>query len=522
MHLFQRRALVFIVVAALAMATRTSHPSFAADLAAAARARDSIKATELKRHVEVLADDTFEGREAGSRGGRAAGAYLAREFERHKLKPAGGDGTYFQAFNGNCRNLLGVWEGSDARLKQEYVVVCAHYDHVGYGSRRNSNGPIGYIHNGADDNASGAAALLETVEALALLGQPLSRSVLFVLFDSEENGLNGSKHWVAQPTVPLARITTAINLDMIGRLRNERLTVYGTRTSQGLRRVVCEANRDCNLLIDFTWEMSSDSDHYTFFTAGVPVLMFHTGLHEDYHRPSDDTAKVNVDGEERVTRLLFNALLTLADEPAQRRFRPQSRQEFASMRDSKEVPLSPLPGRLGVRWKLESEAVAPGVVVESVVPNSAASRAGLRAGDRIVKFAGQAPSSDSFASLVLSAANPVEALVHRPQSAEPVTLKIQLSGQPIRFGLTWRIDDAEPTVAQVVRLVPGSPAATAGLRLLDRVYDVNGQKFSSSDEFGALINAAAHPVQLLVESAGRMRTVEVMPLAPLEFAASSD
>jgi Zn-dependent M28 family amino/carboxypeptidase len=130
---------------------------------------------------------------------------------------------------------------------------------------------------------------------------------------------------VQNPTIPLKQITAAINLDMIGRLRNERVHVYGTRTSAGLRRLVSHANRDVNLLLDFTWEMSGDSDHHTFFLAGVPVIMYHTGLHDDYHRPSDDAPKINNDGIERISRLLFNSTAALADEPDQHRFRPQSR-----------------------------------------------------------------------------------------------------------------------------------------------------------------------------------------------------
>jgi hypothetical protein len=483
----------------------------AAERTALAAARESIQADELKRHVEVLADDSFEGREAGSRGGRAASLYLAREFERHKLKAAGGDGTYFQGFFSNCRNVLGLMEGSDPDLKRQYVVICGHYDHVGYGSRRNSNGPTGYIHNGADDNASGAAALLEAIEAIASLAEPPKRSILFALWDSEENGLNGSKHWVRNPTIPLGGITAAINLDMVGRLRNDRLTIYGTRTSTGLRRLVCEANHGCDLLIDFDWTMNDDSDHHSFFAAGVPVMMYHTGLHEDYHRPSDDAPKVNTAGIERIARLLFNTTLALADAPHPQRFRTQSRQEFSSMRDSVERALPPLPGRLGVQWTPERNDAGPGVRLETVNADSAADRAGLKRGDRIVRFAGETVDPGRFGAQVLSAANSVEAEIRRPGEEEPRTVRLALAGQPLRVGVAWRVDNAEPTLVQIVRVMPGSPAETAGIRLFDRVYEVNGERFSTSDEFGRLM-AADEPLKLLVETQGRMRTVELTPL----------
>ncbi|MEX2137677.1 MAG: M20/M25/M40 family metallo-hydrolase [Pirellulales bacterium] len=490
----------------------TASSGVAAERAALAVARESITSSELKRHVEVLADDSFEGREAGSRGGRAASLYLAREFERHKLKPAGDQGTYFQSFFGNCRNVLGLIEGSDPELKQPYVVICGHYDHVGYGSRRNSNGPTGYIHNGADDNASGAAAVLEAIEAIVSVAEPPKRSILFALWDSEENGLNGSKHWVRNPTIPLGGITAAINLDMVGRLRNERLTIYGTRTSTGLRRLVCEANRRCDLLLDFDWTMNDDSDHHSFFAAGIPVMMFHTGLHEDYHRPSDDAAKVNAAGIERIARLLFNTTLALADAPQPQRFRSQSRQEFSSMRESAERALPPLPGRLGVQWRRpEPSDAEPGVRLETVNAGSAADRAGLKPDDRIVRFAGEPVDPHRFGEHVLAAPNPVEAEIRRPGEDEPRTVRLALTGQPLRVGIAWRVDEAEPTLVQIVRVTPGSPAASAGIRLFDRIYEVNGERFSSIDEFGRLM-ATDEPLKLLAETQGRMRMIELTPL----------
>jgi hypothetical protein len=506
-------SVVSVLSVVLTAATVAGH-SFATEREALISASESITTADLKRHVDVLADDAFEGRAAGSRGGHAASAYLAKEFQRHKLKPAGADGTYFQPFFGNCRNILGLLEGSDPQLKGQYVVVGGHYDHVGYGSRSNSNGPIGFIHNGADDNASGVAAVLEAIEALAMLPEKPKRSILFALWDSEENGLNGSKHWMRNPTVPVNRLSAAINLDMIGRVRNNRLLAYGTRTSRGLRRLLSEQNADTRLWLDFPWEMNDDSDHHSFFAAGVPVMMFHSGLHPDYHRPSDDPPTVNTEGMQRVARLLLGTVVALADEPQQHRFRPQSRQEFDSTRESTERALASLPGRLGLRWDPEDNGDKPGVTVTAVFPGTAAQRAGLRPGDRIVRFAGEEVTQEGFASQVLAAANPVEAVVERSGAAEPLTLTLQLTGQPVRVGITWRVDDAEPTLVQVVRVVPGSPAARAGIQLFDRVYEINGQRFSSSDDFGRLLAEATDKMQLLIEANGRMRTVELTPLKP--------
>jgi hypothetical protein len=521
MHYMRRNFAAFaLVMSGVLVVFGVVADSYAAERATLATARESITAADVKGHVEALADDSLEGREAGSRGGRAASIYLAREYARHKLKPAGGDGTYFQQFFGNCRNVLGIFPGSDPALKQQYVLLCAHYDHVGYGNRRNSNGPTGFIHNGADDNASGTAALLETIEAVASLAEPPKRSIIFALWDSEENGLNGSRHWIGNPTVPLRSITTAINLDMVGRLRNDRLTVYGTRTSAGLRRLMCESNRGCELLLDFTWEMNDDSDHHNFYSASVPVMMFHTGLHEDYHRPSDDAHKINSGGIERVGRLLFNATMALADEPAGRIFRQASRAEFQSTRQSQEQALAPAPGRLGVRWTIEGDGGGPGLRLEAVVAGSAAASAGLRTGDRILRFGGAEVDRDQFASMVLAAVNPVEVIVRRTGVAEPTSVRLQLAGQPIRLGINWRVDESEPNLVQVVRVVPGSPAAAAGIRVLERVLEVNGKGFASGSEFARLV-AAEGPLRLTVENQGRMRAVELTPLKLLPASADS-
>jgi acetylornithine deacetylase/succinyl-diaminopimelate desuccinylase-like protein len=172
-----------IALTLLALAT----PMLAAsELQAVREACNTITSSELQRHVDVLADDSFEGREAGSRGGQAAGGYLVQYFEQNGLAGAGVDGSYFQPFGNGCRNILGMIRGSDPELQDEVIIIGAHYDHVGYGTRRNSFGPLGYIHNGADDNASGTAALLEVMQAFSKLPEPPRRTVVFAAWDGEE------------------------------------------------------------------------------------------------------------------------------------------------------------------------------------------------------------------------------------------------------------------------------------------------------------------------------------------------
>ena len=196
-------------------------------------ALESIQADELSEQVGRLADAAMEGREAGTRGGRAAADYLADQYARLHLRGAGVEGGFLQPFAPNFRNVLAILEGGDPQLRDQVIVVGAHYDHVGYGGRGYSLGPYGYIHPGADDNASGTAAVLELAEAFTVLSGPPKRSILFAAWDAEEKGLLGSKHWVAHPTVPLDRVAAAVNLDMVGRLRDEHLIVFGSRS--GLR-----------------------------------------------------------------------------------------------------------------------------------------------------------------------------------------------------------------------------------------------------------------------------------------------
>jgi hypothetical protein len=156
-------------VVALIVPSNISPSAAGAEKAEILAAANSITKDEAQQWIDTLADDSFEGREAGSRGGRAAGNLLMKEFEKLGLTPAGDSKTYFQGFNGTARNILGLLAGSDPKLTSEVIVVGAHYDHVGYGRATNSFGPIGYIHNGADDNASGVSGLLEVVEALKQL-----------------------------------------------------------------------------------------------------------------------------------------------------------------------------------------------------------------------------------------------------------------------------------------------------------------------------------------------------------------
>ncbi|MBW3600003.1 MAG: M20/M25/M40 family metallo-hydrolase [Planctomycetes bacterium] len=500
---FTVRSLSFIF-AAMAVAAAS-----AADQAMLEAARSSIVAADLQRHVNVLADDSFEGREAGSRGGRAAGAYLVSQLQRYGLQGAGEGGGFYQSFRGGYRNILALLPGRDGDLSNEVVLVGAHYDHVGYGTPTNSYGPTGYIHNGADDNASGVAGMLELIEAFTQLPERPRRSVLFAFWDGEEQGLLGSKHWVANPTLPLSRVRAAINLDMIGRLRNGKLVVYGTRTGYGLRRLVSEQNVARDLWLDFTWEMKANSDHYTFYEAGLPTLMFHTDLHDDYHRPRDDAHKVNSAGMEQVSRLLLNVVYAMAEDDHRFAFRPASRRETTAHEQYAERSAAPLPPRLGVWWD-DRTAAGEGVVITRLTRTSAAERAGLRVGDRIVQFAGKPVESDAqLRRAILSASSPVSASIQRAGEDEPREVILDLAGTPVRLGVSWREDAAEPGSLTVTVVIPASAAADAGMRPGDRIYRIAGRTFANGEEFRALAMSLPGPVEVLLERQGRLYPVRL-------------
>jgi len=471
-------------------------------------ATDTVTTEDLRRHAAALADDTFEGREAGTRGGRAAAGYLEMQFKRLGLKPAGAAGSYFQVFDGNSRNILGMLEGSDPALTEQIVMVTAHYDHVGYGNARTSYGPTGFIHNGADDNASGVATLLEVAEACVKMEPRPKRTIVFALWDGEEKGLLGSKHWISRPTIPLARIRINLNMDMVGRLRNNKLEIIGARTARGLRKLTSLPNAAEPMQLDFNWEIKDNSDHHPFFARGIPIIMPHTGLHSDYHRPSDDLEKLNLDGMRRIGRYMAAVTIELADAPELPRFREASRRESPWNQPQLESLLPLPPPRLGILWD-PKDTTAPGMKVIRVTPGSAAAEAGVRPGDRLLSFAGQELSPDTdLSAIVLTTANPAATKIARAGAEAPLDVEIKLRGTPTKLGLSWREDDAESGSVKLVRVLPGSMGAKAGLRTMDRIYAVNGKDFANSAELVQLLADLPPPFTLSIERNGHVRTVE--------------
>ncbi|MEI6036698.1 MAG: M20/M25/M40 family metallo-hydrolase [Planctomycetota bacterium] len=391
-------------------------------------AHASIQGADAGRHIAALADDSFEGREGGSRGGRAAGTYIVGVIEKLGLQPAGDAGTYYQRF-GSMRNILALLPGSDPGVAHELIVVGAHYDHVGYGNANNSYGPTGFIHNGADDNASGVAGLLEVAEAFQNLPSPPRRSILFAFWDGEEKGLLGSYHFLRVRPAGVAGMTIvfSLNLDMIGRLRGERLEIFGARTAQGLRASLVQANMASNLELVFDWKIAEDSDHYAFIAARIPTLMLHTGLHDQYHRPSDDTHLINILGIEPVARLALDLVTAMADSPEPvGPFRMQSRSESAATRRQLEMRAAeqqePVPSqsRWGVGTRSDPGEPRSPVVVR-VTPSSPMARAGVAVGDRMMAIDGSAIESQ------------VDMLARLAEAGDSISLDVDRKGRAARL-----------------------------------------------------------------------------------------
>ena len=487
----------------LGLATPAAAAEFTALLA---RARKELSSESMRQHIETLASDTLEGREAGKRGGRSAAAYVMDALKEAEVQPAGPDGSYFQEFNAGFRNVLGLVRGSDPELRDEYVLVAAHFDHVGYGSKSSSNGPVGFIHNGADDNASGVASVLELARTLNGCSSGLGRSLLFAFWDAEEKGLWGSKHWLANPTLSPEQIRLVINLDMVGRLRDRKLTLAGTRSLAGLRAAWSRANVTRDLRLEFPWVVLENSDHYPFFQRGTPVTMVHTGLHDDYHRPTDDVDRLNFEGIRQTTELLLNFVFSVASDTDLGRFRPESHEESSeAMRHYFERPNQARQARLGISWKQQDDGTA---LIRSVATGSAADRSGIRAGDIVARINGVPLHGTAMLQGTLATAGELVAL-HILRNSNLLEFGVRLDGDPVRIGLAWRENSAEPFSVMVSEVVPGTPAARSGLKRLDRIHRVGGSPVGEDRTFHELMLGVDQRADLLVERQGRLGIVKL-------------
>ena len=280
-------------------------------------------------------------------------------------------------------NVVGILPGQDAKLRQQCIVIGAHYDHLGLGDQHSlAPSQIGKIHPGADDNASGTSGLLELAKGLARNRKQLRHSIVFVAFAAEETGLLGSNYYIAHPAMPLDHTLAMINMDMIGRVSKNKLYVGGTGTSPGFQRLVEGANRSVNLELSYSASGYGASDHMAFTVHGIPVLFFFSGLHSDYHKPSDTWDKIDAVDGARVVQFVANVASGLDDFREKPPFVRVAEPTTPAMAGG--GGYGPYFGSIPDFGEIEH-----GVKFADVRDGSPAAKAGFKAGDVLIEFDGK-------------------------------------------------------------------------------------------------------------------------------------
>ena len=320
------------------------------------------------------------------------------------------------------RNVLGLLPGKDPVVGGETVIVGAHYDHLGLGGRSSMSPElIGQIHHGADDNASGTAGVLELASWFARDPASRRRSYLFIAFAGEELGLRGSEYWTNHPTRPLQGVVAMLNMDMIGRLRDDQVLLAGVGTSPAFPEIVNSAASEAGLKVKTTQSGYGSSDHMSFYLKNLPVLFFFSGLHADYHRPSDTWEKINAAGAAKILNMVALIAFRLDTMDAH----PQ----FTRVQE----PVMPAGGGSGYGAYFGSVPDftddVKGVRFADVRPNSPAAKGGLKAQDILIQFAGKEISNlEDFTYMLRT---------HKP--GETVEVVVLRDGKPLKAQVTLEV-----------------------------------------------------------------------------------
>ena len=343
---------------------------------------------KIKEDVTFLADDKLEGRGTGTDGEKAAANYIAKRFKELGLEGKGTNG-YFQDFtfkpktdphsevkytlmNSDStitgRNVLGFMDNN----AKQTIVIGAHYDHLGFGNEGTLyRGEEKAIHNGADDNASGVGLMLNLASKLKETNT--NNNYLFMAFSGEEMGLLGSNYFAKNATVSTDSINYMINMDMVGRLKaDSTLAVYGVGTSPIFKQVLTASNNSFKIIENESGV--GPSDHTSFYLVDIPVLHFFTGQHEDYHKPSDDSEKLNYEGMQRISNYIFD-IITDLDDNGKLAFRK-------TKNESEETPRF----KVGLGVVPDYLFDGKGMRIDGVSEDRPAIKAGLKKGDIIVKL----------------------------------------------------------------------------------------------------------------------------------------
>jgi len=356
--------------------------------------------------INHLAHESYKGRELGTPELDEAATYIAKQFQQIGLLPGGDSGSFFQTWQqdvglpkGNIalRNVVGILPGTNPQLAGQSLVIGAHYDHLGTGWPDVRAAHQGKIHHGADDNASGIAVMLELARQIVPKWQP-ERTVIFAAFTGEEADLLGSKHYVrSSEKFPVEKIIAMLNLDTVGRLENNPVTVFGTGTARELVHIFRGASFVTGIPVNAVQDDFGSSDQAAFIQAGVPAIQLFASAHEDYHAPGDTADKIDTAGLVKVAAILKEAseylanrieplTVTLSSAPAP--------VESAKPREKRTASLGTVPD-----FSYQGE----GVRIDNTLPGSPAQQAGLQPGDILIQLAGQ-PVSDlsSYAAILRS------------------------------------------------------------------------------------------------------------------------
>ncbi|WP_413998165.1 M20/M25/M40 family metallo-hydrolase [Flavobacterium sp. W1B] len=291
-------------------------------------AQNGINASTFYKHDEYLSSDKMEGRFPGTKENNKAASYIKKHFRRYGLKKF--NKNYYQSFKlfvkpdinkvksdtVTTQNVVGYFEGSDDSLKKEFIVIGAHYDHWGWGGKGSSSKKKDTvaIHNGADDNASGVAALLSILEELLNAKTKPKRSIIFIAFSGEEEGLLGSKYFVNHLPVDKNAVKVMLNMDMVGRLNSDKqIYMGGAGTFSDGVALMKRLGEDSGLNPIIHAGEVGGSDHVSFYKSNISSIGFHTGGHPQYHTPEDDIDLINSEGGALVCKYIYNALIEIAN-----------------------------------------------------------------------------------------------------------------------------------------------------------------------------------------------------------------